>query len=91
MITKLNNPKSLKDIFDAWPARAALAADIGVAATLPNKWVERNGVPARYWWWIVRAAAVRHYKEVTCDSLAEALAGPSPPPTRRTSPRSARR
>ena len=64
---------NVRDIFDHWPSRAALADDIGVTPQAITNMIARNSIPSRYWQRIIAAAARRSISGVTFESLSLAI------------------
>jgi hypothetical protein len=67
----------MRSIIELWPARAALAADLGLPYTTVASWYARGRIPARYELALLRAAAARGYL-LTLEDLVQARAAATP-------------
>ena len=65
---------SFRQIIDRWPSLGDLAQDAGVAYGTAKQWRLRNSIPARYWPWVVNAAAHRGIQGVTLETLSRIAA-----------------
>ena len=72
---------SIRSVIDLWPARRALAEDVGVSESRVHNWAKSGTIPARYHARIVRAAMGRGL-EVDAALLVRLhdLDGVVPPP-----------
>jgi len=61
--------ESFKEVIALWPSRSELAEDSHADLAAVHKWVERDSIPAEYWW-IVSRAAKRRRLPVTAQKLA---------------------
>lgn len=62
---------SFRDIIDRWPARASLAADLGLTPDIVRDWYRRDSIPAWRFDAVIDAAATRDFPGVTYTRLTE--------------------
>lgn len=62
--------RDFRDVIEAWPSRADLAADTGARYGTVKQWWRRNSIPPEYWARLVTAARQRRIQGVIEARLA---------------------